>query len=447
MGCYVGVPINLPHVQYGETLRRFRVSPNGNGSLDLDMAWIRAKISDLFKFTHDADVTLTYIDEDYDMVQLVDDADLWDAINNQRLNPLRINVVPIKEIVQSGGFNIVPPSAASYENCFRCDGCGIFPIEGSRYKSKLKENYDLCSFCFLDLGKEGDYTIIMDNPIMDQSPLRANKVESKQRGVADYPSPPSQWFSKFQFDQFVNPLVFQNCVLKSTYQPKLGSCFIEDVNIGDGMLMAPLTQFTKIWHMMNNGGVVWPCGTHLKWIGGARLTDANSLDIELPVEGCLVGTDLNVAIDCTAPEKPGRFHSVWRMALPSGRTFGVFIWVHIQVDSPQKDSRSERCQSLSFNMPPYSEASAAESYPGVVPVVISEPSPVTDAPTVSELARRGDVLEKSLKELDSAANDYDMFYHRAGDMNRIGRHSFCHRAQDMNRIGRHSFCQRAGNYY
>ncbi|KAF5185008.1 Nbr1-like protein [Thalictrum thalictroides] len=440
------------------------------------MAWIKAKISDLFKFTHDADVTLTYIDEDDDIVKLVDDADLWDAIK-QRLNPLRINVLLTSynagklDKMRCGSFNchIAPLGFSPKQQfCFpdlgkegdytkmdcpitlhqgvRCDHCGIYPVAGPLYKSNSMEGYYLCSFCFPGLGKKSDYTIIMDTPLMDQCPLRANKVESKQRGVAGYPS---QRFPKFQYSRFEKPLELQdglqNCVLKASYQPKPGSHFIEDVKIGNRNLMAPLTHFTKIWHMMNNGDVVWPCGTHLKWIGADRLTNADSLDIELPVEGCLVGMDLNIAIDFTAPEKPGRYASIWRMALPSGETFGelLCIFIQVQVDSPQRDSRSERCQSLSFNMPPYSEASAAESYPGVVPVVVSEPSPVTDAPTVSELARRGDALEKSLKELEKmlfmetilnkdvlAANDYDMIYHRAGDMNHIGRHSFCHRDGD-----------------
>ncbi|KAI3868891.1 hypothetical protein MKX03_036420 [Papaver bracteatum] len=79
-------------VKYGDVLRRFTVTVNANGILDMGMAGLTAKICSLFKFNSVDDITLTYIDEDKDVVTLVDDEDLRDVIG-QRLNPLRINVL------------------------------------------------------------------------------------------------------------------------------------------------------------------------------------------------------------------------------------------------------------------------------------------------------------------------------------------------------------------
>lgn len=53
---------------------------------------------------------------------------------------------------------------------------------------------------------------------------------------------------------------------------KLDSCFMLDVNILDGTIMKPLTHFTKIWRMRNNGSVAWPHGTNLIWIGGDQFS-------------------------------------------------------------------------------------------------------------------------------------------------------------------------------
>lgn len=64
-------------------------------------------------------------------------------------------------------------------------------------------------------------------------------------------------------------------------RPKLDSRFIQDVNILDGTIMAPLTRFTKIWRMRNNGNLVWPQGTQLVWIGGDRLSDKFSVELEV----------------------------------------------------------------------------------------------------------------------------------------------------------------------
>lgn len=71
--------------------------------------------------------------------------------------------------------------------------------------------------------------------------------------------------------------------LPNLYKPKLDSCFILDVNVMDGTLMAPSTPFTKIWKMCNNGTAVWPRGTQLVWIEGDRLSNAFSVEIEVSV--------------------------------------------------------------------------------------------------------------------------------------------------------------------
>lgn len=64
-------------------------------------------------------------------------------------------------------------------------------------------------------------------------------------------------------------------------QPKLDSCFVQDVNIVDGTIMAPSTPFTKIWRMKNNGTIMWPQGTQLLWIGGDRLNATTYVDLEV----------------------------------------------------------------------------------------------------------------------------------------------------------------------
>ena len=63
--------------------------------------------------------------------------------------------------------------------------------------------------------------------------------------------------------------------------PKLDSRFISDVNVVDGTMVAPSIPFTKIWRLRNNGGLVWPQGTQLVWIGGDRfsLTDVVELEV------------------------------------------------------------------------------------------------------------------------------------------------------------------------
>ncbi|XP_059300000.1 protein JOKA2-like isoform X1 [Lycium ferocissimum] len=219
-------------------------------------------------------------------------------------------------------------AAAIFHRGVRCDGCGVHPITGPRFKSKVKEDYDLCSLCFAQMGNDADY-IRMDRPVTYHHPIAFKGLHDPRD-------------------------IFRGCGVKS---PKLDSRFTLDVNVLDGTIMAPLTPFTKVWRMRNNGNIVWPQGTRLVWIGGDRLSDAFSVELQITSVGLAVDHELDVAVDFTAPELPGRYISYWRMALPSGQKFGQRVWVLIKVDAamvPKKEFLYEAPQELDLNFPPAS---------------------------------------------------------------------------------------------
>ncbi|CAL0325331.1 unnamed protein product [Lupinus luteus] len=194
----------------------------------------------------------------------------------------------------------------------QCDGCGVYPIVGSRFNSKVKENYDLCSICFNKMGNVADYNRI------DHLHSRYLSALSRTSKLA---------------------------------RPKLDSQFILDVNVIDGTMMAPSTAFTKIWRIHNNGTSVWPIGTQLVRIGGDNFSDSHLVDLQIPKEGLPVDKELDIAVDFIAPQLPGRYISYWRMASPSGQKFGQRVWVLIQVDASLKESFYDRSQGLNLNIP------------------------------------------------------------------------------------------------
>ncbi|RID50898.1 hypothetical protein BRARA_H01599 [Brassica rapa] len=488
-------------VSYGGVLRRFRVSVNANEQLDLDMAVLRWKVIRLFNFPVDADFSLTYSDEDGDVVALVDNNDLFD-VTNQRLKFLKINVqsntysvapegtrsstasampnslnpvsqiqkgindetiskvyidlaskaassspvvgelfdcisklgtlsgpqegsllspvaipvlsgpYPSREVPSFGekksqpgkkpvdlneptGFAVsktsgpVPTSSgidASFNECpfsgstvnrsgpnpsnfkkharrvchskkssngdywtslgvfhkgIRCDGCGVLPITGSRFKSKVKEDYDLCTICFSVMGNEGDYTR-MDKPasVQHSHPFRGQLTPISNPWVGHVPQPQHGGLH-----------------LRCT-RPKLDSRFVLDVNVLDGTVFAPSAQFTKIWKMRNNGSLVWPHGTQIVWIGGDRLSNSLSVDLQIPVEGAPIDSELDVKVDFVAPELPGRYISYWRMASSSGAKFGQRVWVLIHVDASLENFVVNKFHGLNLNASPDENSSS-----------------------------------------------------------------------------------------
>ncbi|PKI59089.1 protein JOKA2 isoform X2 [Punica granatum] len=212
----------------------------------------------------------------------------------------------------------------------RCDGCGVHPITGPRYKSLVKADYDLCSICFAEMGREGDY-IRIDKPMSFRS----------MRGLKQVPQP------------WIPPTLPH--VLRPAFKrghPKLDSRFVSDVTIMDGTVMAPSTPFTKIWRMRNNGNFDWVSGTRLVWIGGDNFSEKDSVEIEVPPQGVHLDEELDIALDFVAPASPGRYISYWRMASPSGHKFGQRVWVLIQVDTPADDSADKTSGALNLNLPP-----------------------------------------------------------------------------------------------
>lgn len=80
------------------------------------------------------------------------------------------------------------------------------------------------------------------------------------------------------------PVPFPSMMRRPTgkhLRSRLDSRFIMDVNVLDGTVMAPLTPFTKIWRMRNNGSLRWQHGLQLLWIGGDRFSPSDVVEIEV----------------------------------------------------------------------------------------------------------------------------------------------------------------------
>ncbi|CAN6279050.1 unnamed protein product [Urochloa humidicola] len=220
--------------------------------------------------------------------------------------------------------NMENSAPRSLHRWIQCDGCGVQPIVGPRYKSNVKEDYDLCDSCFQRMGNEVEYTKI-DKPILPHRLLRDPHAYRK---------------------------VHHPRVVMKSKREKLESRFILDVTVLDGTLMTPSTPFTKIWRMHNNGSIVWPLGTQLIWVGGDQFALQTSVPLEIPVNGFPVDKEIDVAVDFVAPTRPGRYISYWRLASPSGQKFGQRVWVHIQVEDPSFVNDSNRNAAINLNLPP-----------------------------------------------------------------------------------------------
>lgn len=109
--------------------------------------------------------------------------------------------------------------------------------------------------------------------------------------------------------------------------------FVGDITIPDATIVAPSTDFVKIWLVRNDGPCDWPTfgdGVRLVTAGGDPMCDAN---LSIPVESIKVGNETHISVTLKSPPAPGRYVSYFRLQAADGIVFGQKLWVDIRVQA------------------------------------------------------------------------------------------------------------------
>lgn len=161
-----------------------------------------------------------------------------------------------------------------------CDGSNQNPLVGTRYH-KIGQNYDLneAEFAKLSANEQEKYEMI-SRP--GATPVPVNKP--------------------------------RDCV------------FVRDVTFPDGQVISSGKQFKKTW-LVKTGATGWPTGCTLTHISGDKM----SAPYRVPMGPQKPNTLAQVSIDFTAPSRPGKITSKWRVAGPDGKLFGHSLWATIVV--------------------------------------------------------------------------------------------------------------------
>ncbi len=105
------------------------------------------------------------------------------------------------------------------------------------------------------------------------------------------------------------------CVYKANY--------VADVTIPDNTVMAPGSQFTKTWRVLNSGTCPWGPGTglqNMQFISGDPLGAPNMVPIAANIAA---GTQGEISINMVAPAQPGTYRSNWKLRADDGTLVGV----------------------------------------------------------------------------------------------------------------------------
>uniref|UniRef100_A0A0N5AEY4 N_BRCA1_IG domain-containing protein n=1 Tax=Syphacia muris TaxID=451379 RepID=A0A0N5AEY4_9BILA len=104
--------------------------------------------------------------------------------------------------------------------------------------------------------------------------------------------------------------------------------FVQDITIGEGESVPPLTSFVKTWRVRNNGHESWPVGTYIGFMEGDKLTSV----LKSSVQPLGPGEEGNISVEMMSPAKKGIYQSRWQLNTSLGIPFGESIWCIITVD-------------------------------------------------------------------------------------------------------------------
>lgn len=112
------------------------------------------------------------------------------------------------------------------------------------------------------------------------------------------------------------------------------SAYEGDITIPDGTVLAPGTDFDKVWAVRNTGSCTWDEGYSFVYIGGSTPNlDPVNYNFSRTNDRDFVasGESINMTIHLTTPCQPGTYQGTWRMKDDNGNFFGEMFTVIVEV--------------------------------------------------------------------------------------------------------------------
>jgi Ig-like domain from next to BRCA1 gene len=122
-----------------------------------------------------------------------------------------------------------------------------------------------------------------------------------------------------------------------------GLSFVSDVTIPDNTPMTPGQAFTKTWKVRNSGTCAWDAGFKFVFTNGDAMGGATSILLQ----AVPAGTQTDISIPMTAPNKAGSIKGSWRMSTAAGQSFGDEVYLVILVGGAGSPATNTGAPALS----------------------------------------------------------------------------------------------------
>jgi len=289
-----------------------------------------------------------------------------------------------------------------------CDGCGMKPIVGPRYKCTVWHDYDLCSAC----ETTGMHPV--QHPLLKMR--RPQSVEAHWQGRRPgCGRGRGRWGGWGGYGGGRGRGWGQQHVPNQPGKP--GFTYLRDVNLPDKSEVLPSSVVKKQWAIRSDSG--WGEGVKLAFVRGDKLSVVD----KVAVPAAAAGQEILLSVDLRMPACAGRFSASFRLEDADGQRFGPRVWVDL-LCLPQGNG----------NQQPVSNDPNPSALPVHIPVAqpvqlpaVQQAIPVQQAvpvqqlqPVVGEFADKCAVLE-GMGFLDRALN-VNLLRQYNGDVRRAAEH-------------------------
>ncbi|RAL06884.1 ZZ type zinc finger domain protein [Aspergillus homomorphus CBS 101889] len=268
-----------------------------------------------------------------------------------------------------------------------CDGplcrtksCPTF-ITGTRYKCSVCHDTDFCASCEVHPTNTHNRThplLMLKTPVRDvrvstfneagqgvttlgdrlqkSISTEATTLGEPEPAVQEAPEPVEQVGAEAKPVEQASPVVnTEPAPVAQTWDvdPASGyqAFFIRDT-IPDDTAMAPNTPFQQTWTLFNPGPMAWPAGTDVRFVGGDSMFNvdtnhplsvdsiATAMESNKMSQSLEPGHSADFTVTLKTPSRPGTAISYWRLKLPNGMPFGHRLWCDIQVREPTPETEA-----------------------------------------------------------------------------------------------------------
>jgi len=369
----------ITKISFCDEMRRVPIGVEGKPE---DYDDLLSAIRVTFPTTEGATLTVTWKDEDGDTITMSSHAEFAEAMKSMSKGVPKFLVAAktTSPTSQTQASSALPSNPAPENNTVHddveCDGCGMHPIIGVRYKSTFRENYDLCGKCestlkptepMAKLTSKADASTpsfapgaLLNNTLGQVASTLDSLLKNKEATkvwqrcsttTAPFVSAVDQMCSRWSGVRSPQPS-------QPPCAPKPALKFLRDAYLPDGTQVPPGASLMKGWLVCNDGKTAWPEGASLYTAGGDALlavdyTPAGTAD---PAASCgastpsenkevlagepispplTAGEERVLSVLLTAPTLPGRYVAYFRMKTAEGRRFGHRLWADIVVTAPE----------------------------------------------------------------------------------------------------------------